>query len=110
MKLETGLEAIVRDAIPGLEQALDYVFGSALVQHRCIFHTLRNVSDKCVGLDRAGKKPELPQAAAVNEATSASEAQARLAAFAEHWQATQSQAVATFEREAGANDPLNSNP
>ncbi len=79
VKLETGLQAIVRDGTEGLEQALDYVYGSALVQQRCIFHKLRNVSHKCVGLDRAGKKLLMAQAAAVYQATSASEAQARLA-------------------------------
>jgi transposase-like protein len=47
VKLETGLQAIVRDRSEGLEQALDYVYGSALVQQPCIFHKLRNVSDKC---------------------------------------------------------------
>ena len=99
VKLETGLQAMVRDGSEGLEQALDYVYGSALVQQRCIFHTLRNVSTTCVGWDREGKKSELPQAAAVYEATSASEAQAQLAAFAEQWRPTQPQAVATFERE-----------
>jgi putative transposase len=99
VKLETGLQAIVRDGSEGLEQALDYVYGSALVQQRCIFHKLGNVRDKCVGLDRTGKKSLLEQAAAVYEATSASEAQARLAAFAEQWRLTQPQTVATFERE-----------
>jgi len=74
VKLETGLQAIVRDATEGLEQALDYVYGSALVQHRCIFHKLRNVSDKCSGLDREGKKPFMEQAAAVSQATNAQEA------------------------------------
>jgi len=57
VKVETGLQAIVRDGSEGLEQALDYVYGSALVQQRCIFHKLRNVSNKCVGLDREGKSP-----------------------------------------------------
>src|SRR5207247_11346631 len=95
VKLETGLQAIVRDGSEGLEQALDYVYGSVLVQQRCIFHKLRNVRDKCVGLDRAGKKSLLEQAAAVYEATRASEAQARLAAFAEQWRRTQPQAAAT---------------
>ena len=99
VKVETGLQAIVRDGSEGLEQALDYVYGSALVQQRCIFHKLRNVSNKCVGLDREGKKSRLQQAAVVYQATSASEAQARLAAFAEHWRETQPQAVATFARE-----------
>jgi transposase-like protein len=84
VKLETGLQAIVRDGTEGLEQALDYVYGSALVQQRCIFHKLRNVSDKCSGSDHEGKKLFMEQAAAVYQATSAPEAQARLATFAEH--------------------------
>lgn len=85
VKLESGLQAIVRDASRGLEQALDYVYGSALAQQRCILHTLRNVSNKCVGLDREGKQSLLEQAAAVYQAQSAPEARATLAAFAEHW-------------------------
>jgi Transposase, Mutator family len=99
VRLETGLQAIVRDGTEGLEQALDYIYGSALVQQRCIFHKLRNVSDKCIGLDREGKKQFLEQAAWVYQARSASEAQARLVTFGERWRATQPQAVATFERE-----------
>ena len=55
--------------------------------------------DKCSGLDREGKKLLMDQAAAVYQATSASEARVRLIAFGERWRATQSQAVATFERE-----------
>ncbi len=90
---------MVRDGSEGLEQALEYVYGSALMKPRCIFHTLRNVSNTCVGLDRAGKKTVLEQAAAVYQAPNAQEAQARLLAFGERWQATQPQAVATFERE-----------
>jgi hypothetical protein len=99
VKLETGLQAIVRDGGEGLEQALDYVYGSRLVQQRCIFHKLRNVRDKCVGLDRGEKKSLLEQAAAVYDAASAAEAHARLAAFAHQWRLTQPQAVATFERD-----------
>jgi len=106
VKLETGLQAIVRDGSEGLEQALDYVYGSALVQQRCIFHKLRTVKDKGVGLDREGKKSLLEQAAAVYQASTASEARARLLAFGEHWQATQPQAVATFAHEAGAHHSL----
>jgi transposase-like protein len=100
VKLETGLQAIVRDGTEGLEQALDYVYGSALVQQRCIFHKLRNVSTKCIGLDREGKKLLMEQATAVYQATSAPEARARLLTFGQRWRATQPpQAVATFERE-----------
>jgi hypothetical protein len=99
VKLETGLQAIVRDGAEGLEQALDYVYGSGLLQQRCIFHKLRNVSDKCLGLTREDKKQFLEQARIVYQAQSAPEAQERLVAFAEKWRATQPQAVATFEHE-----------
>jgi hypothetical protein len=74
VKLETGLQAIVRDDSEGLEQALDSVYGSTLVQQRCIFYKLHNVSDKYVGLDREGKKPFMEQAAGVYQALSAPEA------------------------------------
>ncbi len=97
--METGLQAIVRDGGEGLEQALDYVYGSVLVQQRCIFHKLRYVSNKCVGLDRERKKSLIEQAAAVYQAPTPSEARARLLVFGERWQATQPQTVATFERE-----------
>ncbi len=99
VKLETGLQAIVRDGTEGLEQALDYVYGAALIQQRCIFHKLRNVRDKCIGLNREDKKQFMEQAAAVYQAQSAPEAQEGLVAFAEQWRATQPQAVATFEHE-----------
>ena len=56
VKLESGLQTIVRDGTEGLEQALDYVYGSALMKPRCIFHKLRKVSDKYVGLARENKK------------------------------------------------------
>ena len=79
VKLETGLQAIVRDGTEGLEQALDYVYGSALIQQRCIFHKLRNVRDKCIGLNREDKKQFMDQAAAVYQAQSSQEAQAGLA-------------------------------
>ena len=49
VKEVTGLQAIVPDGSEGLEQALDFLYGSALLQQRCIFHTLRKVSNKCVG-------------------------------------------------------------
>jgi hypothetical protein len=34
--LETGRQAIVRNGTEGLEQALDFVYGSALGQQRCL--------------------------------------------------------------------------
>jgi transposase-like protein len=97
--LETGLQAIVRDGTQGLEQALDEVDGSLLLQQRCIFHKLRTVSKKCSGLDRESKKPFMEHARTVYQGETAAEVRACLAAFAERWRATQPQAVATFEHE-----------
>jgi transposase-like protein len=99
VKLETGLQALVGDASPGLEQALDYLYGPALLQQRCLLHQVRNGKDQCVGLDRAGKKSLLEQAARVSEATSPARAHARLVACAQQWRLTQPQAVASFEHE-----------
>jgi transposase-like protein len=77
VKLETGLQAIVRDGTEGLEQALDFVYGSALVKQRCIFQKLRNVSGKWGGSDRKVKKLLMEQAAAVYQATSSLEGMVR---------------------------------
>jgi transposase-like protein len=79
VKVETGLQAIVRDGTEGLEQALDYVYGSALMKPRCTFHTLHNLSDKCSGLDREHKKQLMEQARAVYQAKTAHEALTGLA-------------------------------
>lgn len=49
VKLERGLQAMVREGTEGLEQALDDIYGSALVQQRCLFHQWRHVSDKGIG-------------------------------------------------------------
>jgi transposase-like protein len=82
VKLESGLQAVVRDGTEGLEQAIDVVHGSALMKPRCIFHTLRNVSDKCLGLAREDKQQFLDQARTVYQAQNAQETQERLATFA----------------------------
>src|SRR5260221_5935902 len=37
VRLETGLQAIVRDGAERLEQALDSIYGQPLVDKRCIF-------------------------------------------------------------------------
>src|SRR5258708_2513089 len=44
---EKGLQAIIRDGGGGLGQALGLVYGSTVVDQRCIFHKLKNVADKC---------------------------------------------------------------
>lgn len=40
-----GSKAIVRDGGGGLQQALGLVYGSTVIDQRCIFHKLKNVAD-----------------------------------------------------------------
>jgi mutator family transposase len=44
---EKGLKAIIRDGGGGLGQALELVYGSTVIDQRCIFHKLKNVRDQC---------------------------------------------------------------
>jgi hypothetical protein len=43
---EHGLQAVIRDGCGELGEALAWVYGSTVVEQRCIFHKLRNVADK----------------------------------------------------------------
>ena len=40
---ETGLKMVVRDGGGGLKQAIELVYGSKVIDQRCIFHKLQNV-------------------------------------------------------------------
>ena len=44
---EKGLQAVIRDGNGELGEALALVYGTTIVEQRCIFHKLRNVADKC---------------------------------------------------------------
>jgi hypothetical protein len=43
---ERGLQMVVRDGSGGLGEALAFVYGSTVLEQRCLFHKLRNVADK----------------------------------------------------------------
>ena len=43
---EKGLQMIVRDGSGGLGEAVALVYGSSVLDQRCIFHKLKNVADK----------------------------------------------------------------
>src|SRR2546430_17438159 len=59
---EKGLQMVVRDGGGGLGGALALVFGSSVVDQRCLFHKLRNVAAKCrEDLKGEGKKEERKQ-------------------------------------------------
>ena len=46
VRLEKGLQAVIRDGSGELGEALAWVYGASLLEQRCIFHKLRNVADK----------------------------------------------------------------
>jgi transposase-like protein len=101
---EQGLQMVVRDGSGGLGEALALVYGSTVLEQRCLFHKLRNVADKArselKGEDkREERKQLLEQASAIYQAESAAQARERLAQWAQHWCERAPQAVATLERD-----------
>ncbi len=101
---EKGLQAVIRDGNGELGKALALVYGTTVVEQRCIFHKLDNVADKCREELKGKEKKEerkrlLDQARAIYQAESASEARTRLGAFADRWRARTPKTVATLERD-----------
>jgi putative transposase len=104
VQVENGLQAVVRDGSGRLGEALALVYGTSVVEQRCIFHKLRNVADKCRGeLTGAEKRDERKQllepAATIYQAESAAQARERLATWADTWREQAPKAVATLERD-----------
>lgn len=95
---------MIRDGCGKLGEALAFVYGSSVIEQRCIFHKLRNVADKCQedlkgDANKPTRKQVLEQASAIYQAESATQARARLAIFAEEWQARTPKTVATLQRD-----------
>lgn len=108
---EHGLQAVIRDGCGELGEAVALVYGSTVLEQRCIFHQLRNVADQCREELKGEAKKEtrkqlLKQASAIYQAESATEARTRLAAFAATWRARTPKTVATLERDARTDDCL----
>ena len=104
LRPETGLQAVIRDGCGELGEAIAWVYGTTVLEQRCIFHKLRNVADKCREelkgeAHKETRKQLLEQASAVYQAESAEQARGRLAVFAATWRARTPKAVATFERD-----------
>jgi putative transposase len=104
VRLEKGLQAVIRDGSGELGEALAWVYGASLLEQRCIFHKLRNVADKCreelKGEDHKETRAQLlEQAKAIYQAESAQEARTRLAIFADTWRTRTPKTVATLERD-----------
>ena len=43
---ENGLQAVIRDGCGELGEAVAWVYGTTVIEQRCLFHKLRNVADK----------------------------------------------------------------
>jgi Transposase, Mutator family len=100
---EKGLQAVIRDGGGGLGQALGLVYGSTVIDQRCIFHKLKNVRDKCRTELKGDEHQEerkhlMQQASAVYQAQSAEQAKEQLSAWATTWREKAPESVATFER------------
>lgn len=101
---ENGLKMIVRDGCGGLEEAIALVYGSSVLDQRCLFHKLHNVATK-VRSELKGKEQRekrkllLSEASAIYQAPTAGEARIRLQTWVQQWQGCAPDAVATLQRD-----------
>lgn len=101
---EKGLQMVVRDGSGGLGEAVALVYGSQVIEQRCLFHKLRNVTDACrsdfKGEEKKAEKQQfLEQASAIYDAPCAEEARERLLTCADTWREQTPKGVATLERD-----------
>jgi hypothetical protein len=104
LRPETGLQAVIRDGCGELGEAIAWVYGTTVIEQRCIFHKLRNVADKCREelkgeAHKETRKQLMEQASMIYQAESAEGARQCLAAFATTWRVRTPKAVATLERD-----------
>src|SRR5947209_18954955 len=101
---EKGLQMIVRDGSGGLGEAVALVYGTSVLDQRCIFHKLKNVADKARSELKGEEKREerkqlIKQAKTIYQAESAVQATYRLHLWSEQWRECAPKAVATLEKE-----------
>jgi hypothetical protein len=100
---EAGLQAIIRDGKGELGAAVAQVYGTGVIEQRCVFHKLRNVADKARE-DKSGEQHRelreqlLEQASAIYQAETAAQARERLSSFVSIWAEQAPKAVATLQR------------
>ncbi|GAC1411701.1 MAG: hypothetical protein NVSMB49_29240 [Ktedonobacteraceae bacterium] len=80
------------------------MYGTTVVEQRCIFHKMRNVADKCRKELSGEQKQEerktlMSQVSAVYQAESAAEARVRLTTFADTWRARTPKTVDLLHRD-----------
>jgi len=100
---EAGLQAIIRDG-KGELGAVAQVYGTRVIEQRCVFHKLRNVADKAREdlsgeTHREQREQLLEQASAIYQAETPAQARERLHAFATTWGEQAPKAVATLQRD-----------
>jgi transposase-like protein len=83
------------------------VYGSTVIDQRCIFHKLKNVRDACrtelKGEEHKEERRQLmQQAGCVYDAQTAEQARERLHAWSQTWHEKAPKSVATFERDFDA--------
>jgi transposase-like protein len=101
---ETGLKMVVRDGGGGLKQVIELVYGSKVIDQRCIFHKLQNVAKECrkelKGEDNKEKRKQLMQEASlIYAAESAEQARDGLDAWISSWREQAPETVATLKRD-----------
>ena len=101
---EAGLQAIIRDGKGELGAAVAQVYGTRVIEQRCVFHKLRNVADKArEDLSGDGHREQreqlLAQASAIYQAETAAQAYERLSTLVSAWQEQAPKAVATLQRD-----------
>ena len=82
LRPEAGLQAVIRDGCGELGEAIAWVYGSTVLEQRCIFHKLRNVADKCREelkgeANKETRKQLIAQASAIYQAERVEEARQR---------------------------------
>ena len=99
-----GLQAIIRDGKGELGAAVTLVDDTCVIEHRCVFHKLRNVADKAREdlsgeARRKSRMQLLDQARSLYQAETAAQARERLNAFASPWGEQVPKAVAALQRD-----------
>jgi putative transposase len=101
---EAGLQAVIRDGKGELGAAVAQVYGTRVIEQRCVFHKLRNVADKAREdlsgeAEREERKQLLEQASAIYQAETAAQARERLHTVVNTWREQAPKAVATLQRD-----------
>jgi putative transposase len=101
---EAGLQAVIRDGKGELGAAVAQVYGTRVIEQRCVFHKLRNVANKAREdlsgeAHRQEREQRLPQASAIYQAETPAQARERLRTVVNTWTEPAPKAMATLQRD-----------